>query len=92
MTAEKKKYTVKIFGDTYHLVSDEPERRVMQTADMVDAMMKEFASGSGMNDSKKLAVLVALQFANQVVSLEAQHAEDELVVRRLVDSLDSTVL
>lgn len=88
MKAEKKKYTVKIFGESYHLLSDDREELVAHSAELVDELMTDIAKRSGISEPRKLAVLAALQIASKVVSLESDVKEDLQRVKQLEQLLD----
>lgn len=78
MNEQKKKYKVVIFGEPYTLVSDEAEQHVVEAAAGVDKLMQEFAKQAGINDAKKLAVFVALQFSSELKRLaSAMEARDQ---------------
>ena len=61
----KKKYKVTIFGDSYFLVSDELEEHLVAAAQLVDNLMRQIAEKSQTTETKRIAVLVALQLASQ---------------------------
>jgi cell division protein ZapA len=71
-------YKLLIFDEQYSVVSDESQSHVHKAALMVDSLMKEIASKASQIDEKRIAVLVALQMASQIVSLELQieHASE----------------
>ncbi len=79
MICDTKKYKVTIFGESYVLVSDEPEGRLSRSTALVDALMQDIAQQSGITDVKKLAVLAALQVASTLARLEA-HLDDDLAI------------
>ncbi len=66
MSTQAKKYKVTIFGESYTLVSDEPEQHVVESAQNVDTLISVISRDSGIVDVKKLAVLVALQLASEL--------------------------
>lgn len=70
MTTKAKKYEVVIFGNTYALVSDESLDRIMQSAELIDNLMNEIAHKSRGLDTKKIAILAALQIAQELGSLQ----------------------
>lgn len=83
MTSSAKKYKVTIFGDAYTLVSDESESHVTQSASKLDELMAELARHSGITDTKKLAILAALQIASQAQNFEAQVEQLKIFHQRL---------
>lgn len=75
------KYKVSIFGESYFLVSDEPEERIMAAACLVDTCMRDIAEKSQITESKRIAVLVALQLASKTLAnkdiVDLQHKQSE---------------
>jgi cell division protein ZapA len=92
MMNEAKNYKVTIFGEQYSLVSDEPANQVIQSAAFVDALMNELASKLKNAEPKKIAVLAALQLANQVIELEQSHQKNATVMQELVQRIDQGIL
>jgi cell division protein ZapA (FtsZ GTPase activity inhibitor) len=64
-TSKVKKYKVTIFGESYFLLSDESEEQLITSAQLVDSLMRQIADKSQVTDSKRIAVLVALQLASK---------------------------
>lgn len=64
------KCKVSIFGEVYSLVTDEAEGEVLASAHRVDTLMRHISEASHITDPKRIAVLVALQLARQIVALE----------------------
>lgn len=92
MMNEAKNYKVTIFGEQYPLVSDEPANQVLQSAAFVDALMNELASKLKNAEPKKIAVLAALQLANQVIALQQSHQKNADVMQQLIRSIDQGIL
>ncbi len=67
----KNSYKLSIFGDSYSVVSDESEIQLHKAAARVDSLMKEISAKISHIDEKKVAVLVALQMASQILALES---------------------
>jgi len=88
MNKEKKRYEVTIFGDQYVLVSDESSERVMDVAQRVDLLLRDIAEASKLSDSKKIAVLAALQTMDKVVALEAEAEEKRVRHKDLMSRID----
>jgi len=82
------KYKVSIFGESYFLVSDEPEERIMAAARLVDTCMRDIAEKSQITESKRIAVLVALQLASRTLAnkdiVDLQQKQSE----KLLDFID----
>ncbi len=68
MTSPLQKYKVSLFGEIYSLVSDESESLLLNSASLVDSLMKEVAQQTRCTDTKRLAILVALHLAQQQLS------------------------
>jgi cell division protein ZapA (FtsZ GTPase activity inhibitor) len=62
---------VSIFEETYSIVTDESAELLQHAATLVDERMKG-AAQAGIRDQKKIAVLVALQLASELLKEEAQ--------------------
>lgn len=69
--------TVTIFGEEYQLKGDLPEDVVHALAHHVDSRMRLLASRSQRVNGSRLAVLAALNLAEDIFRLQAEH--DELV-------------
>lgn len=82
MENDLKRFKVSIFGDTYSLVSDESDDLLLKAAKIVDTSLKDIVANKHVEvDSKKIAVLVALQFA--VENLKNHQANT--IVKKLID-------
>ncbi len=90
-TAQIKKYKVTIAGESYFLVSDEPEERVKAVAQLVDTRMKKLAQLSRSDDSKRIATLVALQCASTMVASEELVEKYQTNAEKLIDSITETL-
>jgi len=90
MAKELKKYKVTIAGESYFLVSDESEERVMDVAKRVNDQMRSFAQSGLSDDPQRLAVLVALQSTSKLlehIDLLQQHQEyTERIIELVSDS------
>lgn len=63
-----KKYNVAVFGENYTLISDEPEERVISAAALVDNAMHDISKKNNIVPSGRIAVLVAIQLASELLS------------------------
>lgn len=86
-----KKYKITIGGESYFLVSDEPEERIRAVAQMVDNQMRTITYQGHSDDPKRVAVLVALQCASRMLALqellENYHAQTDVLVEKLTQEL-----
>ena len=83
-----KNYKVTIFDDQYVLASDESEEIVVQTAALVDMMMKEIAKNSKVSDTRKIAVLASLQIASKLTKLKLESEAIKQHEEKLIDRID----
>lgn len=83
---------VKIYGQTYHVRSDDPEH-VRRLARLVDEQMKEVSRQTPTVDSLKVAVLAALNLADRHLSargeLESLREQIEQESERITGRLKS---
>ena len=83
---DKKSIKVEIYGAQYTLrANDEDEMKVRKVAQLVDRIMKEIKSRTGYDSPANLAILTALNIADQLYDSQEQF---EKIARRLIDNLD----
>ncbi len=75
MSEKKCKVTVEIFGETYALKSDGESERVVQVAAMLDQRMKIIARSNSRLSPAKIAVLAALNIADEFLRLERDYQQ-----------------
>ncbi|HEY0784344.1 MAG TPA: cell division protein ZapA [Acidobacteriaceae bacterium] len=73
MSAESRHVTVEIYDQTYHLRGQDPEY-IQKLADLVDQKMRAVASHGATVDSLRVAVLAALNVADELLTLEERHS------------------
>lgn len=81
MISPLQRYKVSFFGELHTLVSDDAEHTVKSSVQLVDSLMKDFAQQTGCSDVKQLALLVALNLAQQRLQDQAKlmnFIDDEL--------------
>ncbi len=88
MNKEKKKYNVTIFGDPYVLISDNEPNHIMNVAARVDSLMQNIAEAAKSSDTKKVAVLAALQLAEKLVALENAAHDEKMKHEALLNRID----
>lgn len=88
----KNNYKLSIFGDTYSIVSDESSAHITQAAAMVDSLMKEIATKLSQVEEKRIAILVALQYASKYLALQSSCNEKELKQQELLSYLERNCL
>jgi cell division protein ZapA (FtsZ GTPase activity inhibitor) len=86
------RYKVTIGGESYFLVSDEPEERVKAVAHLVDAQMDSLAQGGHSDDPKRLAVLVALQCASKMVASDELLKQYQSAQEKLIGTIDDELV
>jgi len=85
---------VTIYGKTYYLRGDGEPSALVEIASAVDRKMKELAETTGTADTLKLAILAALNFAEECSGIRRTSVPGEARVRltRLVSLLDEALL
>lgn len=64
---------VQIFGQVYHLRGGEDPERVRRVAELVDLTMGRIADKGRTADSYRVAVLAALELADELLSVRDEH-------------------
>ena len=89
MSSSKK---IQIYGKTYNLKSSSSEVDAEEVAGYVDSRMKELATARSKTSTLDLAILAALNIAQELLELKSQtEAEDKLEeekIQQLVAALD----
>lgn len=75
MNEKKNKVTVEIFGETYCLKSDVEHGQVITVAAVVDSRMKKIAEKNLRLSPAKVAVLAALNIAEEFLQLEKDYKQ-----------------
>lgn len=84
----KTRVTLRVFGEDYPLKSSADEDYLRALGDYVDAAMRRLAGGQSKLSTGRLAVLAALQIADELFRLRQEHAtltsifEDEWAKRQ----------
>ncbi len=98
-----KQIDVKIFDRSYTLaVEENDEPRLRQAVEMVDARMREIKGVGKLGSIDRIAVLAALQFANEVLGIreDAAKARAEAIaaapeslarIRRMNETLEAEI-
>lgn len=98
-----KQIDVKIFDRSYTLAVDEDNQpRLLQAVEMVDARMREIKGVGKLGSIDRIAVLAALQFANEILGIreEAANARAEAIaaapeslarIRRMNETLEAEI-
>ena len=84
---------IEIYGKTYNLKSSSGEISVEEAAAYVDAKMHELAEARKKTPSMDLAVLAALNIAQELLELQkearAHNQDQEEKIGRLIDTLEN---
>ena len=81
--------TVNIFGADYALRGGADPEYIRQTASRVDSLMREIAERVKHASVTKIAVLSALQLADQLGSLQSEKQTERTDLRELAEQTDS---
>ena len=69
------KVTVRINGQEFIISGDKPRDYIMKVADHVDAVMKEIAEVTGSGSNSQMAILAAVNIADEYFSLQNDQSE-----------------
>ena len=69
---EKKKYTVRVAGKPYTLVSTDPQEHVMRVADYVDRKLNEVSAATNL-PSGQAAVLTCFNLADELMKAQDEN-------------------
>ena len=72
MNTLTRKYKFSIFGEQYSFVGDEHDEHVDAAARLLDELMRDIAEKTHAIDTKRIAVLAALQLSSRVQEMEKQ--------------------
>lgn len=75
MSGKKSKVTVEIMGEICTLKGDVEVDRILRVAALVDERMKKIARGNSRLSPAKVAVLAALNIADEYLKLEQDYLE-----------------
>ena len=78
---------VEIFGETYNVRGDEDREYLMDLARYVDAKMKSITSTGGSGNSLKIAILAALNIADEYFKLQREREDSRAVLMEHADEL-----
>ena len=67
--------TVRIKGQEYTISGDKPRDYIMKIADHVDTLMKDIAEAAGVSSNSSVAVLAAINIADEYFSLQNERSE-----------------
>ena len=86
---------IQIYGKTYSLKSSSDQMNMEEVAAYVDAKMRELAAARSKTSSADLAVLAALNIAQELIELQKQNdANDkshEEKIGRIIEALEDEI-
>lgn len=82
MESQKNKVSVVIYGETYPLKGDADPGKIEQVAAFVDERMQETAQGNFRLPPEKVAILAALNIADELLRLQADYRKLVELVNR----------
>ncbi len=88
MASKPKRVEIDIFGQTFSLIAED-EARLHEVAKYVDAQMKDLSQSTATIDSFRLAVLAALNIANERFDLAEQVAGQDNAARTQFEALSA---
>ena len=88
MAQKPRRVEIDIFGQAFSLIADD-EARLQEVAKYVDAQMKELSQSTATIDSFRLAVLAALNIANERFDLADRLASKDNAVQAQFDVLSA---
>jgi cell division protein ZapA (FtsZ GTPase activity inhibitor) len=91
MNNEAKRIDVLLYGETYSVISDESEEKVLEVARQVDELMRLISRRTGLSDIKKIAVLTALKLATSQRKLEEEVAHNRLAYEKLISVVSENI-
>jgi cell division protein ZapA len=83
----KRSVTVQVAGQRYTLKTDDDDRLVKSLASYVDDKFKHIQRSSRTPDTQAVAILTALQVAEELFQTRRQHAELRRKVREKTEAL-----
>ena len=72
---DPKSVTVTVFGQDYTLRGDAEPEYVQNIARLVDGKMREIADNSQLNSTTKVAILAAINIADELLREKQQHSD-----------------
>lgn len=83
----KQRINAEIFGQTYTISGEADPEYILQLADFVDQKMREVASHAPVASGVKVAVLAALNIADELVRLQRGKEESDRIARERLDRM-----
>ena len=87
MASSSTSVDVEIFGATYHVRGEHDRERLQQLADMVDRKMREIGGKVPTVDTSKIAILAALNLADELLQCNNQQEGERVEIMEKVAEL-----
>jgi len=84
----RQRIVVDIYGHQYTIVGDENTSHIRTVASLVDSKMKEISESNRYLDANKLAVLTAVNIANDFLKLKDEYNKIKKDYEDLVEKLE----
>jgi cell division protein ZapA len=78
---------VEIFGEVYHVRGDDENGYLQDLADLVDRKMREVAEHVNTADTARIAILAALNLADELFQIQSQQEGERVEIREKVAKL-----
>jgi cell division protein ZapA len=78
---------VEIFGEVYHVRGDDENGYLQSLADLVDRKMREVAQHVTTGDTARIAILVALNLADELFQIQSRQEGERVEIREKVAAL-----
>ncbi len=91
---ENELVTVEIYGQSYKLRGAGQKDYILKLAEHLDSKMNQVVDSTGTVDSLKVAILAALNIADEYFQQEAPHPGSEISeerITRLIEALDECI-
>lgn len=87
----KQSVKVDIFGNDYILKADTDDRHIQKVADLVDQKMKEVSLSTNSKNTTNIAILAALNIADEYLKIKDEKDKAETRVRELAQLIDASL-
>lgn len=87
----KRSVKVDIFGHDYVLKSDSDDNHIQRVADLVDEKMKEVSASTNSKTVLNIAILAALNIADEYLKIKDERGLAEAKARELAQLIDSNL-
>ena len=88
---ESRMIPVEIFGETYNVRGDEDGEYLRDLARYVDAKMKSITNTGAAGNPLKIAILAALNIADEYFKLQGEHEDSRALLAEQADELSGVL-